>query len=121
MILTKITRDLHPSCRIKVEASQEAIREATVGASQEQSPPPATKPRAARPARKTPNNTSKKGKTKAKEQTSSSSEHRMENTSDEYLPELGMTQKQLNEISGARPKRAAVRKASGPKRGAKKK
>lgn len=118
LVLTQVPRDLHPSCKIEVEATYEA----TAGASQEPPPTPATQPRASRPARKASKNAGKKGKGKGevKEEASFSSEHHVDNSSDEYLPELGMTQKQLNEIQGARPKRAA-RKVSGPKRGAKKK
>ncbi|TID17444.1 Serine/threonine-protein kinase [Venturia nashicola] len=111
--------DLHPSCRIEVEATGESTQEATAGATQDQPPPAAaTQPRAARPARKTSKNTNKKGT--GIEETPSSSEKKVNNSSDEFLPELGMTQKQLNEIQGARPKRTA-RKASGAKRNAKQK
>ncbi|QDS67946.1 hypothetical protein FKW77_008873 [Venturia effusa] len=110
--------DLHPSCKTEVDVTWEE----TAGTSQDPPPQPANQPRTSRPARQTSRNTSKKdgGKRNVKEESSSPSEHHVDNSSDEYLPELGMTQKQLNEIQGARPKRAA-RKASQTKRAAIKK
>lgn len=104
---------MHSSCKIKLETTQDEV-------AQNVSPLPVQQPRASGPTRTDSKNFGQKGKGKNKESlptASFSSEHGENNTSDEYLPELGMTQKQLQEIQGVRPRR----KMSGAKRGARKK
>jgi hypothetical protein len=103
---------MHPSCKIQRGAFSGAIQEPFSLPVQPNTPKPVPAPKMSR----------RKDKGKSKQSinaTSSSSEHKGEDD-DEYLPELGMTQKQLDEIRGTRPKRAA-RKTSGTKRGAAKK
>lgn len=103
---------MHPSCKIQKEAFAGTIQEPSSLPIQPSTPKPIPTPKMSR----------RKGKGKSNQSintTSSSNEHKGEDD-DEYLPELGKTQKQLDEIRGARPKRVA-RKTSGTKRGATKK
>jgi len=97
---------MHPSCKM-IE------NEASAGATFEPSRLP-IQPSTAKQARTKKISRRKANSKQSLKTTSSSSEHQQDDDEDEYHPELGMTQKQLDEISGARPKRA-TRKASGKK------